>query len=101
MRSTGAPEQTTVLVVDDDHKFISLVRMYLEREGFRVIAAYDGAQALELFERHQPGFVVLGAKRMAIVYGFDDGPHRVPSGAPRRSGARVVSAGKRAGPGER
>ena len=59
MRSTGAPEQTTVLVVDDDHKIISLVRMYLEREGFRVIAAYDGAQALELFERHQPGFVVL------------------------------------------
>jgi len=59
MRTVAAPEQTTVLLVDDDHKIISLVRMYLEREGFRVIAAYDGAQALELFERHQPGFVVL------------------------------------------
>jgi len=59
MRNGPAPEQTTVLVVDDDHKIISLVRMYLEREGFRVIAAYDGAQALELFERHHPDFVVL------------------------------------------
>ena len=50
---------TTVLVVDDDHKLISLVRMYLEREGFRVVAAYDGPQALALFERHRPGFVIL------------------------------------------
>jgi len=50
---------TTVLVVDDDHKLISLVRMYLEREGYHVIAAYDGPQALALFERHHPGFVIL------------------------------------------
>jgi DNA-binding response OmpR family regulator len=53
------PEETTVLVVDDDHKLISLVRMYLEREGFPVLAAYDGTQALEMFARHKPGFVIL------------------------------------------
>jgi DNA-binding response OmpR family regulator len=52
-------DETTVLVVDDDHKLISLVRMYLEREGFRVIPAYDGAQALEVFTRHHPEFVIL------------------------------------------
>ena len=51
--------ETTVLVVDDDHKLISLVRMYLEREGFRVIPAYDGTQALEVFTRHSPAFVIL------------------------------------------
>ncbi len=50
---------TTVLVVDDDRKIISLVRMYLEREGFRVSAAYDGAQALDEFARQRPGFVIL------------------------------------------
>jgi DNA-binding response OmpR family regulator len=49
----------TVLVVDDDHKLIALVRMYLEREGFQVVAAYDGPQALEVFKRHRPGFVIL------------------------------------------
>jgi len=53
------PDETTVLVVDDDHKITSLVRMYLEREGFHVLAAYDGDQALELFERHHPDFVIL------------------------------------------
>src|SRR5438445_10330620 len=53
------PEETTVLVVDDDHKLIQLVRMYLEREGFGVLAAYDGPQALDAFERHRPGFVIL------------------------------------------
>ena len=52
-------DETTVLVVDDDHKLISLVRMYLEREGFPVLAAYDGPQALEMFDRHKPGFVIL------------------------------------------
>lgn len=52
-------DETTVLVVDDDHKLISLVRMYLEREGFRVIPAYDGTQALEVFTRHSPAFVIL------------------------------------------
>ena len=53
------PDETTVLVVDDDHKLISLVRMYLEREGYPVLAAYDGPQALEMFDRHKPGFVIL------------------------------------------
>ena len=53
------PDDTTVLVVDDDHKLISLVRMYLEREGYPVLAAYDGPQALEMFDRHKPGFVIL------------------------------------------
>ncbi len=59
MGNAPTRDGTTVLVVDDDHKLISLVRMYLEREGFRVIAAYDGPQALSLFERHRPGFVIL------------------------------------------
>jgi len=49
----------TVLVVDDDHKLIALVRMYLERDGFTVVGAYDGRQALDLFARHRPGFVIL------------------------------------------
>ena len=59
MDGGAARDGPTVLVVDDDHKLISLVRMYLEREGFQVIAAYDGPQALALFERHHPRFVIL------------------------------------------
>ncbi len=55
----AAPDGLTVLMVDDDRKIVSLVRMYLEREGFRVSAAYDGAQALNLFAREHPGFIIL------------------------------------------
>jgi DNA-binding response OmpR family regulator len=55
----GVLRDTTLLVVDDDRKLVSLVRMYLEHGGFQVIAAYDGAQALTLAARHSPQFLIL------------------------------------------
>ena len=48
-----------ILVVEDDKKTASLIKLYLEREGFKTVIAYDGRQALELAERHQPIFVIL------------------------------------------
>jgi len=48
-----------ILIVEDDKKTASLIRLYLEREGFQVVIAYDGQQALELAERDQPIFVIL------------------------------------------
>ena len=49
----------TILVVDDDHKLVDLVRQYLEREGYRVLEAYDGRQALELARRQHPDLMIL------------------------------------------
>ena len=48
-----------VLVVDDDRKTVELIRLYLERDGYRVIPAYDGREALEIFRLRQPDLVVL------------------------------------------
>jgi DNA-binding response OmpR family regulator len=48
-----------ILIVEDDKKTASLVALYLEREGFETIVAYDGRQALELAQRHKPIFVIL------------------------------------------
>ena len=48
-----------ILIVEDDKKTASLVALYLEREGFETIIAYDGQQALELARHHSPGFVIL------------------------------------------
>lgn len=48
-----------ILVVEDDKKTASLVALYLEREGFQTVIAYDGQQALELAQRHRPIFVIL------------------------------------------
>lgn len=49
----------TILVVEDDAKMVNLLRLYLEREGFGVVTAYDGRAALEAAERGRPSLVIL------------------------------------------
>lgn len=49
----------TILVVEDDTKMVNLLRLYLEREGFDVVATYDGRAALEAVERTRPSLIVL------------------------------------------
>ena len=48
-----------ILVVDDDKKTVDLVRLYLEKDGYRVLCAYDGQQALELARHKQPDLLVV------------------------------------------
>lgn len=49
----------TVLVADDEIEIVDVCRRYLEREGYQVVAASDGLEALALWERHRPDLVVL------------------------------------------
>jgi DNA-binding response OmpR family regulator len=49
----------TILVVDDAANIVELAQMYLEREGFRVESAGDGAEALEMIARQPPALMVL------------------------------------------
>ena len=49
----------TILVVDDEPNIVDLVRLYLEKDGFAVIAAGDGEEALLLHGRHDPDLVIL------------------------------------------
>ncbi|MEJ5197499.1 MAG: response regulator, partial [Anaerolineae bacterium] len=48
-----------ILVVDDDHKIVDLVALYLKRDGYRVLTAYDGRTALEVARRSRPDLIVL------------------------------------------
>lgn len=48
-----------ILIVDDDTNICELLRLYIEKEGFSTAIAYDGEQALELFNREQPNLVLL------------------------------------------
>lgn len=48
-----------ILVVDDEANIVDLVTLYLEREGFRVDSAFDGATALEMIRDDEPSLVVL------------------------------------------
>jgi DNA-binding response OmpR family regulator len=48
-----------VLVVDDDAKTVELVKLYLNRDGYRVITAGDGNDALRLARENHPDLIVL------------------------------------------
>lgn len=48
-----------ILIVDDDPHIRRLYREELEEEGYDVIVAATGAEALELFERENPDLVTL------------------------------------------
>jgi len=48
-----------VLVVDDDEKTVELVKLYLNRDGYKVDTAYNGLDALELARKNHPDLIVL------------------------------------------
>jgi len=48
-----------VLVVDDDARTVELVKLYLSRDGYRVITASDGLDALRLVKETHPDLIVL------------------------------------------
>lgn len=52
-------QNNTVLIVDDDYNICDLVRMYLEKEGFKTEIATDGKVAIEKFKYISPQLIVL------------------------------------------
>ncbi|MDX2104458.1 MAG: phosphate regulon transcriptional regulatory protein PhoB [Alphaproteobacteria bacterium] len=48
-----------VLVVEDEVPIITLLRYNLEREGFKVVDARDGEEAIMLAQEHRPDLVIL------------------------------------------
>ena len=51
--------EETVLVVDDEEAIAEAVRARLESEGYEVLVAHDGPQAIKACEEHHPDLVVL------------------------------------------
>ena len=49
----------TILIADDEANIRDLARLYLEKEGFRVRTASDGAAALEEVRREPPALLIL------------------------------------------
>ena len=48
-----------ILVVDDDINICELLRLYIEKEGFDVVIANDGGQAVTKFKTEKPDLVML------------------------------------------
>ena len=59
-----------VLVVDDDPNICDVLRMYLENEGYSVILAYDGEEALVKFNALKPDIILLDVM-LPKMNGFD------------------------------
>jgi DNA-binding response OmpR family regulator len=53
------PEPPIILLVDDEDAIQKLLTYPLEREGFRVVSARDGQEALDRFAEENPDLVVL------------------------------------------
>jgi len=51
--------EATVLVVEDEASFVEALTIGLRREGFDVVVATDGAEALDVFEATHPDLVLL------------------------------------------
>ena len=49
----------TVLIVEDDRNIDDLLRLYLEKEGYKVVIAPDGLKGVEEFRACQPSLVLL------------------------------------------
>jgi DNA-binding response OmpR family regulator len=52
-------ENTKILVVDDDSNICELLRLYLEKDGFKTDIAYDGKEAIKKFSDNEPDLILL------------------------------------------
>jgi CheY-like chemotaxis protein len=69
MRAEGAKEDMTkpsqgytVLVADDEPEVVDLVRMMLEWEGYAILAAVDGEEAVARAQADQPDLILLDVR---------------------------------------
>jgi len=48
-----------ILVCDDDKEIVEAIQIYLEQEGYHVIKAYDGMQALDLLKQEKVDLLII------------------------------------------
>jgi len=48
-----------ILVVDDEPQIVKILQVYLDKAGFQAVTAFNGNDALAVFRREKPDFVIL------------------------------------------
>ena len=51
--------QKTILIVEDEKNIVDILRFNLQREGYRTVEAYDGADGLEKARKENPDLILL------------------------------------------
>lgn len=52
-------DNKSILVVDDEEKIVEVIKSYLDSNDYSVITAYNGKDAIRLFDQYNPSLVVL------------------------------------------
>ncbi len=52
-------QQKTILIVEDQIDFLAVQKVYLERHGYRVLAAEDGREAVRCAQEHHPHIILM------------------------------------------
>ena len=74
---------TRILIVDDEPNILIALEFLFEQEGYTVLKAFDGLQALDKLVTFQPNIIVLDvmmpgldgfevARRIRLMEGYDD-----------------------------
>ncbi|MFN6476726.1 PleD family two-component system response regulator [Nostoc sp. DedQUE07] len=61
MKATTQESQSLVLIVDDEPFIRMILRHFLEREGYQIVEAQNGIEAINLFNQLHPDIVLLDA----------------------------------------
>jgi len=56
------PNQKKVLLIDDEHEIVDILKGYLEEEGYLVEQAIDGTKGLALLESFRPDCMIVDLK---------------------------------------
>jgi DNA-binding response OmpR family regulator len=70
MTNTERSDRPVVLVADNEEDIVALVAFKLAREGYEVLAASDGEQALELARERHPNIALLDV-HMPKIDGYE------------------------------
>ena len=61
---------TQILLVDDERNLVYYTKLFLEDQGYEVLTAHDGKEALEVLEKQRPDLMVLDVA-MPRMSGWD------------------------------
>ena len=60
----------TILVCDDDKEIVEAIEIYLQQEGYHILKAYDGEEALEILKENEVHLLIMDVM-MPVMDGLE------------------------------
>lgn len=76
----------TILLIDDDPFYLSVIRRILQDEGHQVLEARDGEEGLEIYKENRPDLVITDMRMPGM-----DGAEVIRSIREMEPGARIIA----------